>query len=166
MVNSAIFTTSYSADSCGKGQILYIQCIINCLYRKLGYRYTKIQTSCPKGNNPSPESNMHKRSNMVFSAIKAYNSKVNSPLCLNFEHMWDFIPAQVICKFHEDPIKMKGLCPEQCHLGLFQQSWSNNSKVLGLNRSEFELVWDLMPVLITCNFDKDPINKEWPSVET
>ena len=61
--------------------------------------------SCPKGNNHSPESNMPKRSKMVFSAIKAGYSKVNSPLWPNFEHMWDFMLAPDICKFHKDLIK-------------------------------------------------------------
>ena len=27
------------------------------------------------------------------------------PLWPNVEHLWDFIPTQVICEFHKDPIK-------------------------------------------------------------
>ena len=65
----------------------------------------RLKTSRPKDNDCSPESNMPRRSNIIFSAIKAGNSKVNSPLWPNFEHMWDFMPAQVICKFHKDPKK-------------------------------------------------------------
>ena len=56
---------------------------------------------------------------------------------------------------------MKGLCADQC-----QQSRANNSKVTGLIWLEFELIWDLMPVLVTCKFDKDPINNEHASIET
>ena len=50
--------------------------------------------------------------------------------------------------------------------GLFQQSRANNSKVTSLIRPEFELIWDLMPVLVTCKFDKDLINNKHASVET
>ena len=35
-------------------------------------------------------------------------------------------------------------------MAFFQHSRANNSKVTGLIRPEFELVWDLMPVLVTC----------------
>ena len=48
------------------------------------------------------------------------------------------MPAQVICKFHKDQIKMKGLNKIIC--GLFQQSRANNSKVTDLIRPEFKLV--------------------------
>ena len=48
----------------------------------------------------------------------------------------------------------------------FQQSRANNSKVSGLIRPEFEPVWDLMPVLVTCKFGKDHIKNEHTSVET
>ena len=51
-------------------------------------------------------------------------------------------------------------------MAFFQQSRANNSKVTGLIRPEFELVWDLMPVLVTRKFDKDLINNERASVET
>ena len=44
-------------------------------------------TSRLKGNNHSPESNMARRSNMVFSVIKVDNSIVNSPLWPDFKHM-------------------------------------------------------------------------------
>ena len=52
-----------------------------------------------KGNDLSPESKTPRRSNMVISAIKAGNSKENSPLWPNFEQV-RFMPAQVICKYH------------------------------------------------------------------
>ena len=88
---------------------------------------------------------------MVFSAIKAGSSKVNSPLRPNFEHMWDFKLAQVICKFHKDLIKKwKDYALINVIYGLFQQSRANNPTVTGLIRPEFKLVWDVMPVLVTC----------------
>ena len=36
----------------------------------------------------------------------------------------------------------------------------------GLIRPELELIWDPMPVLVTCKFDKDQIINEDASVET
>ena len=33
-------------------------------------------------------------------------------------------------------------------------------------RPEYKLVWDLMPVLVTCKFDKDPIKNEHASMDT
>ena len=87
-----------------------------CLLCMQLYFLRSIKTSRSKGNDRSPDSNMPWRSNMIFSAMKASNSKVNSPRWPNFEYMGDFTSAQITCKFHKDPIKMKGLCPEQCHL--------------------------------------------------
>ena len=69
-----------------------MECILMRLH-KLSYlddvlrTGTSIQTSRPKGNDLSPESYMPRRSNMVFSAIKIGNTKVQSPLSPNFEHM-------------------------------------------------------------------------------
>ena len=103
-------------------------------------------------------------SNMVFSAIKAGNSKVNigSPPWPNFEHV-RFYACSVYrsASFIKIRWKMKGLCPEQC-----QQSRANNSKVTGLIRPEFKFIWDLKPLLVTCKFGDDPINNECASLET
>ena len=51
-------------------------------------------------------------------------------------------------------------------MAFFQQSRANNSKVTGLIRPEFEPIWDLMLVLVTCKFDKGSINNERASVAT
>ena len=51
-------------------------------------------------------------------------------------------------------------------MAFFQQSRENNSKVSGLIMPEFNSSWDLMPVLVNCKFDKDPINNERDSMET
>ena len=51
------------------------------------------------------------------------------------------MPAQVICKFHKDPIKKrKDYALNNVIYGIFQQSRANNYKVTGLIRPEFELV--------------------------
>ena len=107
-------------------------------------------TSRPNSNYRSPESNMPRR-----SAIKAGNSKENtcSLLWPNVEHLWDFMPAQ-------------DYTLNNVIYGLFQQSRANNSQVTGLIMPEFKLIWDLMPVLVTCKFDKDLINNERASMKT
>ena len=80
--------------------------LISFLAKKDSVRKLKRQkTSRPKGNDRSHVSNIP-RSNMVFSALKAGNFKVNCPLWPNFEHtVSNFMPAQVTCKFHKDTIK-------------------------------------------------------------
>ena len=40
-----------------------------------------------------------------------------------------------------------------------------NSKVTDPIWPEFELIWDFMPVLVTSEFDKDPIKNEQASLE-
>ena len=65
-------------------------------------------------------------------------------------------------------LKMKGLCLNNVIYGLFQQSRAINSKMTGLIRPEFELIRDLMLVLVTCTckFDKDQIKNKRASVDT
>ena len=48
------------------------------------------------------------------------NSKVNSPIMLEFKHVRDFMPVQVICNFHTDPIKTKqAMRPDKVEYGGF-----------------------------------------------
>ena len=42
-----------------------------------------------------------------FFHSRASNSKVNSLILPEFKPVWDFMPVQVTCKFHKDPIKTK-----------------------------------------------------------
>ena len=89
---------------------------------------------------------------MISSVIKAGHSKVNSPnnQILN--------ACEILCL-----LRLYAL--NNVIYGLFQQSRAN-SKVTGLIRPKFELVLDLMPGLVTCKFDKDPIKNERAGVET
>ena len=41
-----------------------------------------------------------------------------------------------------------------------------NSKMIDQIWPQFELVWDFMPVLVTCKFDEDWIYSNWEKVET
>ena len=45
----------------------------------------------------------------------------------------------------------------------FSASYSN---VSGLIWPEIQLIWALMPILLTSNFDDDSIKNEWASMET
>ena len=89
---------------------------------------------------------------MISSVIKAGYSKVNSPnnQILN--------ACEILCL-----LRLYAL--NNVVYGLFQQSRAN-SKVTGLIRPAFELVLDLIPHLVTCKFDKDPIKYERAGVET
>ena len=50
-----------------------------------------------------------KKSNMgYFWHSRASNSKVNSLIVPEFGLVRDFMSVQVICKFHKDPIKIRG----------------------------------------------------------
>ena len=48
----------------------------------------------------------------------------------------------------------------------FTAQRAHNSKVTGQIRPKFELVWDFMPVLVTCKFDEDWIHSNWEKMET
>ena len=43
---------------------------------------------------------------------------------------------------------------------------ANNSVVKSLTQPKFELIRDVMPVLVTSKFDKDPIKDDWENAET
>ena len=74
------------------------------------------------------------------------------------------------CKNEEDPIKMKALeCSQDFShyksMGIFQgRSRAANSAVLGPIWPNFELVRDVMDVLVTRKYEEDPIKMkalEW-----
>ena len=128
--------------------------------------WPNLKKSRPKGNYRSPESNMPGSQIWSYPQSRQIAPNENSPLWPNFEHMWDFMPAQVNCKFHKEPIYWKDYALNNVIFGRFQQSKANNSKVTSPTRPEFEFFWDLMNVLVPCKLDKDPINNEHASVET
>ena len=47
-----------------------------------------------------------------------------------------------------------------------QRSSANNSKVTNPIRPKFELIQVVMPVLVTCKFDKYRIKGDWENLET
>ena len=52
-------------------------------------------------------------------------------------------------------------------MGIFPDAqWAANSAVLGLIWPNFELVPDVMDVLVTCKYEEDPIKNEGARVDT
>ena len=78
----------------------------------------------------------------------------------------------VTCKNEEDPIKNEGarvltiFSPLQVYGNFFRQSRAANSAVLGRIWLKFELVRDIIDVLVTCKYEKDPIKNEGAKVLT
>ena len=68
--------------------------------------------------------------------------------------------ATVTCKFDEDPIKIEGTI-EYCQITAFCHSMASNSKVDSPIWPEFELIQDVMAVLVTCKIDEHPIKSEY-----
>ena len=76
------------------------------------------------------------------------------------------------CKNEEDPIKTEGarVLTRFSHyksMGIFfRHSRAANSAVLGRIWPKFELMRDIMVVLVTCKYEEDPIKNEDPRVLT
>ena len=68
---------------------------------------------------------------------------------------WDFMPAQVICKFHKDLAKNERTMPWTTSTMAFFKNEGHITQFL-FRWPGFQLVRDLMPVLVTRKFDKDP----------
>ena len=96
----------------------------------------------------------HRQEVVCQSSYRLYSLNTCEILCL----------LRLSARFIKIDKKWKDYALNNVIYGLFQPSRANNSKVTGLIRSEFELVW--VPVLVNCKFDKDLINNERASVET
>ena len=57
---------------------------------------------------------------IFFWHARANNFKVNNVILPEFELVRNFIPVQVICKFHKDPIKTKQTMPDKVEYGILQ----------------------------------------------
>ena len=70
----------------------------------------------------------------------------------------------ITCKYEKDPIKnsrenvMTSFLPLYVYGNFFRRSRAANSLVGGQIWPKFELIQDIMHVLITCKFEKDRIN--------
>ena len=102
-------------------------------------------------------------------SIKGRNSLANlrkTTIYQAFMHVLD------TCKNEEDPIKKEGarvltrFLPLQVYGDFSRPSRAANSAVLGPIWPNFELVRDVMDVLVTCKYEKDPIKNEGARVVT
>ena len=91
---------------------------------------------------------------------------------LNFEPNQAPIHVLITCKYEKDPIKNSG---EKCDdivfpiislWDFFIRSRAANSAVLGPIWPNFELVRDVMDVLVTCKYKEDLIKNEGARVDT
>ena len=78
----------------------------------------------------------------------------------------------ITCKYEKDPIKnsreniMTSFFPLKVYGIFFWRSRAANSVVGGQIWPKFELIQDIMHVLITCKFEKDRINSNGEKVVT
>ena len=91
----------------------------------------------------------------------------------NFELIQALKHVLITCKYEKDPIKNSGenvmtsFSPLQVYGSFFFiRSWAANSAVIGLIWPNFELVRDVMDVLVTYKYEEDPIKNEGARVLT
>ena len=83
----------------------------------------------------------------------ASNSNMNSPILPEFELIQDFMPVQVICGFHKDPVKTKqAVLGTRLNMEFFWHKRASNSKVDILIWPEFKFVQDYIPIQVICKF--------------
>ena len=70
------------------------------------------------------------------------------------------MPRHIICKSHKDQTKTKNAMLWARPNIVFSALKASNSKVNGPIWPEFELIRDVMPVLVTCKFEEDSIKSE------
>ena len=107
--------------------------------------------------------------NSILTSIKGSNSVANLP---QFELIQAFMHVLDTCKNEEDPIKNEGarvftrFLPLSVYVDFSRRSRASNSAVLGPIWPNFELVLDVMDVLVTCKYEEDPIKNEGARVDT
>ena len=107
--------------------------------------------------------------NQILTSIKGRNSVANLP---KFELIQAFMHVLDTCKDEEDPIKNEGarlftrFLPLKVYGDFSRRSRAANSAVLGPIWPNFELVQDIMDVLVTCKYEEDPIKNEGARVDT
>ena len=102
----------------------------------------------------------------------AANSTVSGDIPPKFKLNQAFMVVLVTCKNEEDPIKNEGtrvltrFSPLQVYGIFFRRSRAANSAVLGRIWMKFELLRDIIDVLIICKYEEDPIKNEGARVLT
>ena len=105
----------------------------------------------------------------IPTSIKGSNSIANVP---KFELIQAFMHVLDTCKNEEDPIKNEGVRVFTRFLPLYvygdfsRRSRAANSAVRVPIWPNFELVRDVLDVLVTCKYEEDPIENEGARVVT
>ena len=100
---------------------------------------------------------------LFFRHSRAAYSKDSSGILPKFELIQAFIVVLFTCKNEEDPIKNEGarvltiFSPLEVYGIFFRRSRAAYSAVLGRIWLKFELVRDILGVLVTCKYEEDPI---------
>ena len=105
-----------------------------------------------------------------------YNSMVametSGRIWPNFELIQALIHVLITCKYEKNPIKnsrenvMTSFSPLSVYGDFSRCSRAANSAVLGRIWPKFELVRDIMVVLVTCKYEEDPIKNEGAREDT
>ena len=107
--------------------------------------------------------------NSILTSIKGSNSVANLP---KFELIQALMHVLDTCKNEEDPIKNEGarvftrFLPLKVYGDFSRRSRAANSAVLGPIWQNFELVRDVMNVLVTCKYEEYPMKNEGARVDT
>ena len=107
--------------------------------------------------------------NSILTSIKGSNSVANLP---KFELIQAFMHVLLTCKNEVDQIKNEGarvftrFLPLKVYGDFSRRSRADNSAVLGPIWPNFELVRDVMDVLVTCKYEEDTIKNEGARVDT
>ena len=108
---------------------------------------------------------------VFFRRSREANSEISGGILPKVKLIQAFIAVLVTSK-NEDQTKNEGarvltrFSPLEVYGIFFRRSRAANSAVLGQNWLKFELVLDIIAVLVTCKYVKDPIRNEGARVLT
>ena len=100
---------------------------------------------------------------VFFRRLRATNSEVSGGILPKFKLIQALIVVLVTCKNKEDPSKNEGarlltrISPLSVYGNFFRCSRVAKVAVLGRIWPKFELVRDIIDVLVTCKYEEDPI---------
>ena len=104
-----------------------------------------------------------------FRHSRTAYSEVRGGIPLKFELIQVFMVVRVTCKNEENPIKNKGSRVLTYHcksMRIFSNAQGQLTAVCGRIRRNFELVRDIIVVLLACKCEEDPIINEGVRVLT
>ena len=99
-----------------------------------------------------------------FRPSRAANSAVSSQIWPNFELLRALMQVIFTCKYEKERMKNSREKVETSFFPIITVSFTMEAS--GWVWSNFKLIQALMYVIITCKYEKDPINKSREKVET